>query len=176
MNKNKDKNPEVNPSLKIKQPISDPINTTPIVTNKTVNEKITKLVLPTGDWVSFIIYLVVTLLITSAVSSIIEFIRLIIINVLSKRIFKQELLQKYGIYIQPLLTAFLLLIVGLIIYYSSRWIYVNDSNHVELIKWVIYFVLLIMITIIVLFFVYHLNNKKQKTKLFKKTYKFGYRI
>lgn len=95
-----------------------------------------------GDCFSLLFNLIISQLFIGAIASLIELIRIFAINILSRYILKEEYIQKYGVYIQPLITCTLLIGMGMIVYYISKWTSNPDScDNTMFVKYFLYFIL-----------------------------------
>lgn len=130
-----------------------------------------------SDCFSLFFNLIISQLFMSAISSVIEFIRIFIVNILSKYILKEEYIYKYGIYLHPIISAVFLLLIGLSFYYLF-YLITSDGKPCQsgdLIKYLIYFVLIVVAVGIILFLIFYLYRIKKKTQqLYIKRY--GYRV
>jgi hypothetical protein len=69
------------------------------------------------DCFTFFFNLIISQLFISSITYVIEFLRLITINILSKFFLSEYVMRQYGVYIQPIITSILLLCVGFMLYY-----------------------------------------------------------
>lgn len=74
-------------------------------------------VLNTGPCLSLFFNLTISQLFSSAIGTIIEFLRVLTTNFLIRYFLKESFVKKYGMYIQPIVQAVFLLIVAIIIFF-----------------------------------------------------------
>ncbi|QKE44588.1 putative viral membrane-associated early morphogenesis protein [Yalta virus] len=121
-----------------------------------------------GDCFSLLFNLIISQLFIGAIASLIELIRIFAINILSRYILKEEYIQKYGVYIQPLITCILLISVGMIVYYLSKWTSNPDTcDNTAFIKYFFYFVLFGILIGFAAFIGFYYYRLKKKTELIK---------
>lgn len=129
-----------------------------------------------GDCFSLLFNLIISQLFIGAISSLIELIRIFTINILSHYILKEEYIQKYGVYIQPVITCVLLIGMGMVVYYLSKWTSSSDScDNTVFVKYLLYFILgglLIGFILFILFYYYRLKTKVNNLK----SKKIGYKV
>lgn len=130
---------------------------------------------PFGECFSLLFNLIISQLFIGAIGALIELIRMIAINVLSRYILKPEYIQNYGIYIQPIITSSLLTLIGLFVYYISKWTTHDGCDNSDFFRYFLYFVLVVIITIlIILLFVYYYKITRKEKQLNET--KYGYNI
>lgn len=117
-----------------------------------------------GECFSFLFDLIISQLFIGAISSFIELIRIIAIKILSKYILKEEYIQNYGIYLQPVITCVSLTCIGVSIFYISKWTEGDNCNTFDIIKYFIYFILICILFGFVLFFSFYYFRITQKEK------------
>jgi len=81
----------------------------------------------TGPCFSLFFNLTISQLFSSAISTIIEFLRVITTNFLIKYLLKESFVKKYGTYIQPVVQATFLLIVAIIIFFIYDYLRSNQE-------------------------------------------------
>lgn len=116
----------------------------------------------TGNCFSLFFDLIISQLFMGAVSAIIEIIKTVTLKNFCKYFIQEEFLQKYGIYFQPTLTAFLFIMIGISMYYFSEWLKADRACHSsDIIKYFILFLIIVVISIIIVFLIYTILKIKK---------------
>lgn len=125
---------------------------------------------PFGECFSLLFNLIISQLFIGAISSLIELIRIFALNILSNYILKEEYIQKYGIYIQPLITCILLIFIGMTVYYIMKWTSSDVCDKSDFIRYFIYFILISILIgfFLFAFFYYYRIKRKEKSLNAKK--------
>lgn len=95
--------------------------------------------------------LIISQLFIGAIASIIEVIRILTFNVLSKYIVSEQNIRNYGIYIQPILTALLLFTIGYIIFYFVNVLKISSCSSLNIFSYLLFFILLCIMFVIIFF-------------------------
>lgn len=130
---------------------------------------------PFGECFSLLFNLIISQLFIGAIGSLIELIRIFAINILSRYILREEYIQKYGIYIQPLITCVLLVVIGMSVYYVMKWTNSDGCNTNDFVKYFLYFILFMILLGLILFIGFHLYRIRIREKLLTAK-KIGYHI
>lgn len=125
---------------------------------------------PFGECFSLLFNLIISQLFIGAISSLIELIRIFALNILSNYILKEEYIQKYGIYIQPLITCILLIFIGMTVYYVMKWTTSDVCDQTDIVRYIIYFILIAILIGFFFFgfFYYYRIKRKEKSLSAKK--------
>lgn len=94
--------------------------------------------------------LIISQLFIGAIGCVIELIRIFAINILTKYFLKDSFIQKYGIYIQPIITGLLLIIVGIFIYYFYELV-TNNETKCDKSSFISYFLFLVLFLVLIFF-------------------------
>lgn len=95
--------------------------------------------------------LIISQLFIGAIASIIEVIRILTFNVLSKYIISEKNIRNYGIYIQPILTSILLFTIGYAIFYFTNILHISTCSSMNIFSYLLFFVLLCILFVIIFF-------------------------
>lgn len=124
------------------------------------DQKFSNKLINNADCFTYFFNLIITQLFIGSITYIIEFLRLITINILSKFFISERIIRTYGIYIQPLITASLLLFIGFVLYYSINSLIDScDSGYV-----IMYTLLVVLVSILIGYLIYVWYNVKTYNK------------
>lgn len=120
--------------------------------------------------ISFILFIVISQLFTNAITSVIQLLNLIFFNFLSKYIFDDELIIRYGVYIQPTVTAFLLIVIAILIYlcYDLNNIINDPNSEGRTLVFIILIMTALFIGIIIFYYIIKYYYKAAKQKIIQK--------
>lgn len=119
--------------------------------------------------ISFILFIVISQLFTNAITSVIQLLNLIFFNFLSKYIFDDDLIIRYGVYIQPTVTAFLLIVIAILIYfcYDLNNIINDPNSEGRTLVFIILIMTAVFIGIIIFYYIIKYYYKAAKQKIIK---------
>lgn len=131
--------------------------------NKNSNNKL----INNSDCFTFFFNLIITQLFIGSITYIIEFLKLITINILSKFFLSEYVMRQYGIYLQPVITSILLLLIGFILYYAINY-FLESCNSIYLLMFGGLIFLIIILIAYILWTWYNIKNYNQKIKYIEK--------
>lgn len=118
------------------------------------------------DCFTYFFNLIITQLFIGSITYIIEFLRLITINILSKFFISERIIRTYGIYIQPLITSSLLLLIGFVLYYSINSL-IQTCNSAYVIMYTLLIVLVSLLVGYIIYVWYNVKTYNQKLTIIK---------
>lgn len=111
--------------------------------------------------------LIISQLFIGAIASVIEVIRILTFNVLSKYIISEKTIRNYGIYIQPILTSILLFIIGYAIFYFTNVLKISTCSTMNIFSYLLFFILFCLASVIIFFVIIHFYRYFKKKNLLK---------
>lgn len=117
---------------------------------------------------SLIINFSITQLFVGGIGSVIELIRMFTMNFLTKYVLSTEHIHKYGMYIQPAITAILLLSIGIFLSYAIKWWSNDDDMETGITNILIFWILFSILASMLFFFIWYCYRLSKISKDFNK--------